>query len=495
MRSTVSARPAAQAGLSPHGPRPAALPALTAPGKPLRRRVTALLMAAITLLASFAAGVTASALAPAVAFAATGTGYVASIIDNTATPIDLAAGTAGTPIAAGFQPAGIALTPDGGTVYVVNGGDDTVTPIDTATNTAGTAITVGSRPFGIAITPDGATAYVTNSDASSVTPITTATNTAGSAIAVGFAPHGIAITPDGATAYVANSAGASVTPITLASGTAGTAIAVGSGPEDVAITPDGATAYVSRTIGNTVTPITVATNTVGTPIATGGSLPTALAITPNGATLYTANRASNTVTPITIATGTAGTPIAVGSSPRDLAVTADGTTVYVTNLFSNTVTPISTATNTTGTSITVNRPSAIALPTGVPTADIDVNLAAQPHLGILVPYLKYTLSAANTGPDPVTSATLTATLPAGATATNLSPGCSIAATTVTCTYGAIANGASVDKSFRVPLSLLSLGNVTVTAARTTSAPNDPNPANDNASATCTVISIILVTCP
>ncbi|MCM2425090.1 IPT/TIG domain-containing protein [Streptomyces sp. RKAG337] len=130
-----------------------------------------------------------------------------------------------------------------------------------------------------------------------------------------------------------------------------------------------------------------------------------------------------------------------------------------------------------------------------PKADIDVDVTAQPHLGILVPYLTYTLKAHNTGPNAVTSATLTATLPAGASATNLSAGCTTTTGTVTCTYGTIANGASTDKTFRVPLSLLSLGHVTVTGVRTTSAPSDPNPANDSASATCTVVSIILATCP
>ncbi|MFC7650587.1 hypothetical protein ACFQX6_67225 [Streptosporangium lutulentum] len=53
----------------------------------------------------------------------------------------------------------------------------------------------------------------------------------------------------------------------------------------------------------------------------------------------------------------------------------------------------------------------------------------------------------------------------------------------------------MSKTFRVPLHLLSLGHVTVAGARTTSAPADPNPANDHASATCTVISIALATCP
>ncbi|MFC7650586.1 hypothetical protein ACFQX6_67220 [Streptosporangium lutulentum] len=37
-----------------------------------------------------------------------------------------------------------------------------------------------------------------------------------------------------------------------------------------------------------------------------------------------------------------------------------------------------------------------------------------------MPYLTYTLTAHNTGPNAVTSATLTATLPPGKSATNLS---------------------------------------------------------------------------
>lgn len=130
-----------------------------------------------------------------------------------------------------------------------------------------------------------------------------------------------------------------------------------------------------------------------------------------------------------------------------------------------------------------------------PKADIDVDVTAQPHLGILVPYLTYTLTAHNTGPDAVSSATLTATLPPGATATNLPTGCTTSTGTVACTYGAIPNGTNAAKSFRVPLSVLSLGPVSVTGTRTASAPNDPDPANDKATATCTVVSIILATCP
>ncbi|WP_268248413.1 glycine-rich protein [Streptomyces melanogenes] len=127
-------------------------------------------------------------------------------------------------------------------------------------------------------------------------------------------------------------------------------------------------------------------------------------------------------------------------------------------------------------------------------ADIDVHVTARPQLGILVPYLRYTLTANNTGPDTAVSATITASLPRGLSATGLPAGCTTSAGTVTCTFEAIASGAGAAKSFDIPLHLLSLGRVSVSATRTASTPTDPNAANDSATADCTVISILLATC-
>ena len=112
-----------------------------------------------------------------------------------------------------------------------------VTPVNIATGTAGTPITVGPMPTAIAITPDGKTAYVANDGSNTVTPITIATGTAGTPITVGLAPEGIAITPDGTTAYVVSNSARTDTPITIpitvASNTAGTPIPIGSYPDDM----------------------------------------------------------------------------------------------------------------------------------------------------------------------------------------------------------------------------------------------------------------------
>lgn len=157
-------------------------------------------------------------------------------------------------------------------VYVTNSGNDNVTPIDTSTNTAGTPIACGHIPVGIAISPDGSTIYVCNTLDNSVTPITV--QGPGTAIPVGTGPLFIAITPDGTKGYVTNQESHDVIPITLATNSTDNPIALASAPSTLAITPDGTTAYV--TTSPTIVPINLATNTAGTPIEESAITQTAL---------------------------------------------------------------------------------------------------------------------------------------------------------------------------------------------------------------------------
>lgn len=78
---------------------------------------------------------------------------------SSATPIALPSLTAGSPIMMTGGAFAVAATPDSRTVYVTNDTGATVTPVEVASGTAGTPITgVGSTPRGIAITPDQAPA-------------------------------------------------------------------------------------------------------------------------------------------------------------------------------------------------------------------------------------------------------------------------------------------------------------------------------------------------
>ncbi|WP_407667390.1 DUF11 domain-containing protein [Myxococcus dinghuensis] len=127
-------------------------------------------------------------------------------------------------------------------------------------------------------------------------------------------------------------------------------------------------------------------------------------------------------------------------------------------------------------------------------ADLAVGLTAQaPLLGANV---LYTLTVTNNGPHAASSATVTTTLPASATSIT-STDCTFDATAgeVTCPVGALANGSSSIKTFRANYGLLALGQLNATATRVASSPADPNAQNDSATASCTALTSLLITCP
>ncbi|WP_441246452.1 IPT/TIG domain-containing protein [Kitasatospora sp. McL0602] len=245
-------------------------------------------------------------------------------------------------------------------------------------------------------------------------------------------------------------------------------------PFDLAVTPDGTRAYVSNANRTIVVAVDLATLTV-TATSTTGTAPVGLGVSADSSHLYVANAQDDNLLVVDTASNTVTDTLAVGSGPNALTLSPDRSRGYTTNVFSNDVTVVQ---------LTPTPPSAPAVTAISPTSGLTTGTTVVTVTGTaLTGATAVTFGGTpGTGPSPVTSATLTATLPPGATATNLSTGCTTASGTVTCTYGTIANGASVNKTFRIPLHLLSLGHVTVTGARATSAPTDPNPANDSASA-------------
>ena len=127
-------------------------------------------------------------------------------------------------------------------------------------------------------------------------------------------------------------------------------------------------------------------------------------------------------------------------------------------------------------------------------ADIAVGLTGTPHrVGLLGLNLDFTVKVTNNGPAAVRSATVTATVPMGLRATSTS--CSTTNGGAVCTFGAVPVGGSATATFSVPAGLLTIGlPFTFGAKRTASSPTDPNPANDSASSTCTVIGVLLASC-
>ena len=102
--------------------------------------------------------------------------------------------------------------------------------------------------------------------------------------------------------------------------------------------------------------------------------------------------------------------------------------------------------------------------------------------------LAWTLTITNNGPAASNGAQVTDTLPAGVTFVSASPGCAFAAGTVTCTLGALANGASTNLTINVTVNTPYTGaNPLVNSATVTTVNEiDIVPGNNTGSASTTI---------
>ncbi len=159
-------------------------------------------------------------------------------------------------IAAGIDPASVAVDPSGRFAYVANAelfggiggtGNVSMCTIDVTTGalTAIGTIAAGSNPVSVAVDPSGKFAYVANLNSNDVSMYTIDVTTgaltaiAPGAIAAGSNPRSVAVDPSGRFAYVANGGSNSVSMYTI-DVTTGTltsigTIAAGTTPRSVAI--------------------------------------------------------------------------------------------------------------------------------------------------------------------------------------------------------------------------------------------------------------------
>jgi hypothetical protein len=117
-------------------------------------------------------------------------------------------------------------------------------------------------------------------------------------------------------------------------------------------------------------------------------------------------------------------------------------------------------------------------------ADLAVELTAVPSY--FFAEVRYTVAVTNTGPQPLTSATVTVAVDPRVWPTTTTP-CVLNSTnaTLTCSFAALAPGATAKASTVVAFNLPSAPtSVNATATRTASTPNDTNSSNDTDTANC-----------
>jgi YVTN family beta-propeller protein len=247
---------------------------------------------------------------------------------------------------------GVAL--HGDTLYFADTGNDTVAVINAADLNPDnyalppeTLIHVGFNPQGLAVTPDGSQVWVADTGPQTGQPslggisvISTASNTVTSTLSLPADPREIVFSPSGATAYVTTGAGLLV--INTATLKVAAVIPGLGNPEDAAVSPDGHTVYVTNTVQNLVDVVSAATNRVTGTIKVG-QLPWQLALSSDGGTLYVADGDSNAISVISTKSGTVTDTISDAGDPVSLALTPDGSQLWVGGLTSAIVTVFDTA--------------------------------------------------------------------------------------------------------------------------------------------------------
>ncbi|MEK2492716.1 hypothetical protein WN990_24505 [Kitasatospora purpeofusca] len=127
------------------------------------------------------------------------------------------------------------------------------------------------------------------------------------------------------------------------------------------------------------------------------------------------------------------------------------------------------------------------------TADLAVGLTAASGLGSIT----YTQTTTNNGPATATGTAVTTTLPGATTSVTALPADCVydsTAKAVTCTVNSLANGTAATRTFTAHIGALALGSLPATATRTAGAPQDPDPANNTATATCNALTGLIITC-
>jgi uncharacterized repeat protein (TIGR01451 family) len=133
--------------------------------------------------------------------------------------------------------------------------------------------------------------------------------------------------------------------------------------------------------------------------------------------------------------------------------------------------------------------------TGTPlSTDLKVSIAASPH-GILTASVDYTITVANLGSVAASDVTLSATYPSAMQFTR-GTNCTHtgSARVVNCGIASIAAGSSATAKFSTSVGLLSLGSLPTTVKLVSSTPADSNAGNNSATATCSSVLGLLVSC-
>ena len=186
------------------------------------------------------------------------------------------------------SPSGLALTPDGRWAVTANTASNSASLVDLTAGTVAAESPVEKRPASVAVAPDGRHAVISNwlSDSLTLLQVAPPRLESVATIPVGNEPRGVAFSPDGELVYVVLSGEDSVVAVSIDKRQIVARAALGREPWHLAVTPDGNRLAVGNTLSRTVTVLDAADLRLVHTVKLRGRNLRHIAVSPDGASAY-----------------------------------------------------------------------------------------------------------------------------------------------------------------------------------------------------------------
>jgi YVTN family beta-propeller protein len=243
----------------------------------------------------------------------------------------------------GFNPIGVAVTPDGQFVYTADSTSQSVTKISTQSRQVVSTIQLNVYPVWLAIAPNRGWVCVTARDDHNLTILDIAGNYVVASLDLPYNPEQVVINREETLAYISNQNAPYITVVDLVHRTVVQNISVGGISLGLALTVDGKMLLVTlqNEQFNFIAVSTADQAVLGRTNA--GSAPTSIALDPGGVYAYVANQNSNDVSMIHLPTVHMVVTFPVGHSPVDLKVSPSGKFLFTTLKADNQMAVVDTA--------------------------------------------------------------------------------------------------------------------------------------------------------
>lgn len=230
----------------------------------------------------------------------------------------------------GFNPIGVAVTPDGAYVYVANSRESTVSKVDTRSRRVVSTLQLTTGPAWIDLAPSRDLVCVTTRDPQALVLLSLSGNYLVNTLALPYAPERVLIDPTETTAYLTAPNAPFIMVVDLAQRRVVQTVALTDPSLGLALTPDGQTLFVTTRNKNYNL---IALSTAGHSVvarASAGSGAGSIAIDPAGQYAYVVNQISRDLTIVHVPTYHPVLTVPLDVNPLDVKFTPSGRYAYIT---------------------------------------------------------------------------------------------------------------------------------------------------------------------